>query len=96
MKKLILSIVLVFMAITLSAQRKTNYEKYWQAREDSIKKSQAVNTESQVQRVDQEDTLQAIVDTIVQQNPDVQVNYFEVGGRSLNVNSAREKSRGAQ
>jgi hypothetical protein len=76
MKKLILSIVLVFMAITLSAQRKTNYEKYWQAKEDSIKKSQAI-TESPVQRVDQEDTLQAIVDTLVQQNPDVRVNYFE-------------------
>ena len=77
MKKLWLIIVFVLLALTLSAQKKSNYEKYWQAREDSIKKSQAVNTESQVQRVDQEDTLQAIVDTIVQQNPDVQVNYFE-------------------
>jgi uncharacterized membrane protein YgcG len=77
MKKLWLSIVFVLLALTLSAQKKSNYEKYWQAREDSIKKSQAVNTESQVQRVDQEDTLQAIVDTVVKYNPDVQVNYFQ-------------------
>jgi uncharacterized membrane protein YgcG len=107
MKKLWLSIVFVLLALTLSAQKKSNYEKYWQAREDSITQSQTTlsgnATENQItsvkseyddvyyqpskdgkivkhakrKRINQEDTLQAIVDTVVQQNPDVQANYFE-------------------
>ena len=107
MKKLWLSIVFVLLAFTLSAQKKSNYEKYWQAREDSITQSQTTlsgnATENQItsvkseyddvyyqsskddkivkhakrKRINQEDTLQAIIDTVVQQNPDVQVNFFE-------------------
>lgn len=40
MKKLILIIILAFLTSVLFSQRKSNYEKYWQAREDSITKSQ--------------------------------------------------------
>ena len=106
MKKLWLSIVFVLLALTLSAQKQSNYEKYWQTREDSITQSQTTlsgnATENQItsvkpeyddiyyqpskdgkkikqhkKRVDQEDTLQAIVDTVVNYNPDVHINYFE-------------------
>ena len=54
MKKLLLSIALALLTFTLSAQ-KSNYEKYWQAREDSITKSQTTlgngATEKQVTSV---------------------------------------------
>jgi uncharacterized membrane protein YgcG len=104
MKRLLLLIVLVFLTLTLSAQKKSDYEKYWQAREDSIAKSQTTlsnnATKNQItsvkpeyddlyyqpskdaqkvkkhKRVNTEDTLRAIVDTLVKQNPDIQVNYY--------------------
>jgi hypothetical protein len=44
MKKLLLSIVFVLLALTLSAQKLSNYEKYWQAKEDSITKSQTTSS----------------------------------------------------
>ena len=102
MKKLLLSIALALLTFTLSAQ-KSNYEKYWQAREDSITKTQTTlskgATEKQVtsakpeyddlyyqpskdvqkvkkhKRVNTEDTLRAVIDTLVKENPDIQVNY---------------------
>jgi hypothetical protein len=105
MKKLLLSIVLVLLTFTLSAQKISNYEKYWQAREDSITKSQMTSsnnaTENQItsvkpeyddlyyqpnkdaqkikkhKRVNTEDTLRAIVDTLVKENPNINVNYYE-------------------
>src|ERR1035437_1628933 len=105
MKKLWLSIVFVLLAFTLSAQKQSNYQKYWQAREDSITKSQVTSsnnaTENQVtsvkpeyddlyyqsnkdaqrvkkhRKVNTEDTLRYIVDTLAKQNPDIQVNYYE-------------------
>jgi hypothetical protein len=53
MKKLLLIIALVLLSFVLSAQ-KTNYEKYWQAREDSIAKSQT-----------NKDTINADTNTII-------------------------------
>ena len=105
MKKLLLTIVFALLVLTLSAQKVSNYEKYWQAKEDSITKSQMTSsnntTESQItsvkpeyddvyyqsnkdakklkkqKRVNTEDTLRAIVDTLVNDNPDIQVNYYD-------------------
>lgn len=51
MKRPLLSIVLVLLALSLSAQKLSNYEKYWQAREDSIAKSQTtLNTDTLIQK----------------------------------------------
>jgi hypothetical protein len=104
MKKILLIICLLLLASILSAQKKTNYEKYWQAREDSITKSQTTlsnnATENQItsakpeyddlyyqpgkdisivkkhKKVNTEDTLRAIVDTLVNENPDISINYM--------------------
>jgi hypothetical protein len=108
MKKLLLIIGVVLLTSTLSAQKLTNYQKYWQAREDSIAQSQNAlsnnATENQItsaksveyddlyfqpskdgKRVKHvrkrnlitEDTLlYNAVDTLVKENPDIQVNYI--------------------
>ena len=108
MKKLLLIIGIVLLTSTLSAQKLTNYQKYWQAREDSIARSQTTlsnnATENQVtsvksteyddlyfqpndngkkvkharkRNVIRQDTLEYnIVDTLVNENPNVQVNNY--------------------
>jgi len=107
MKNLLLSVMFVLLTLTLLAQKQSNYEKYWQVREDSITKSQMTSsnnaTENQLtsakpeyddiyyqpdkdakiikhknkKRMSTEDTLRYIVDTLVKQNPDINVNYYE-------------------
>ena len=63
MKKLLFSIIVIFLTSALFAQKKTNYEKYWQAREDSIKKSEAsVDTMNS-----------AVSDTIIQ---NIEINNY--------------------
>lgn len=81
MKKLLFIIVATFITCATFAQRnKTNYEKYWQAKEDSITKSQMTlskyNTENQMTSINTQDTLQATVDTLAIENPDINVNYY--------------------
>ena len=96
----------MLLALSLSAQKLSNYEKYWQAREDSIAKSQTTlsqdTTEKQIsstkpeyddlyyqpnkdvkkvkhakRKVVVKDTLTYVVDSLVNQNSDISVNYFD-------------------
>lgn len=91
MKRLLLIITLVLMTLTLSAQKKSNYEKYIEAKEDSINKSQAVIADKPVEYDDlyyqpskdatkikkhKRADVDQIVDTLVKENPDIQVNYI--------------------
>ena len=52
MKKLILIIIFALLTSVLFSQKKSNYEKYWQAKEDSIKKNQVAVTEKQIVEFD--------------------------------------------
>lgn len=48
MKRLILITIFAFLGLTIKAQ-KSDYEKYWQAREDSINKSQISSTNKKIE-----------------------------------------------
>ena len=75
MKTLLLVIFFVLMTLVLSAQKKSNYEKYWQAREDSITKSQMTLSNDTVKN-QQFSAKQEYIDTLAKENPNIQVNYY--------------------
>jgi hypothetical protein len=77
MKKSLLTIVFALLAFTLSAQKLSNYEKYWQAKEDSITKSQTTSSNNATEKQITSANQQYILDTLVKENPDIQVNYYE-------------------
>src|ERR1035437_1095384 len=75
MKKLLFIIVATFITCATFAQgNKTNYEKYWQAKEDSITKSQMTLSNNTIRQERQD--VDAVVDTLVNENPDINVNYY--------------------
>ena len=91
MKKLFFIFVLALLSSVMFAQKKSNYEKYWQAREDSINKSTASITTAKPEYDDlyyqpskdakkikkhKRADVDVIVDTLVSENPDIQVNYY--------------------
>lgn len=92
MKKLLLFIIVIFLTITLSAQKKSNYEKYWEAREDSINKSQVISDKPEYDdlyyqpSVDDRKAKQKkhrtdvdlIVDTLINENPNIKVSYYYI------------------
>lgn len=79
---------LVFMGLILSAQKKSNYEKYWQAKEDSLNKTTATakpeyddlyyqpSKDAKKVKKNKRIDVDQIVDTLVNDNPDIQVNYY--------------------
>jgi hypothetical protein len=89
MKKLFLILTLVLLSCLLTAQKKSNYEKYWQAREDSINKTQTVaqapveyddlyyqpSKDAKKIKKQKRSNVDQIVDTIVKYNPEVRVTY---------------------
>ena len=88
MKRLLLIMSLVLMTLVLSAQKKSNYEKYWQAREDSLNKTTATakpeyddlyyqpSKDAQKVKKNKRTDVDQVVDTLVKDNPDIQVNYY--------------------
>jgi uncharacterized membrane protein YgcG len=88
MKKLLLIMSLVFMGLILSAQKKSNYEKYWQAKEDSLNKTTATakpeyddlyyqpSKDAKKVKKNKRIDVDQIVDTLVNDSPDIQVNYY--------------------
>jgi hypothetical protein len=102
MKKTLLIIALALLTSTLLAQKKSNYEIYWQAREDSITKSQMTlsrdTTEKLISSAKSEyddlyyqpnkdakkvkhvkkDNVDILIDTIIKENPNISINYYDI------------------
>ena len=85
MKKLLFIIVATFITCATFAQKKSDYEKYWQAREDSITKSQmtlskdSIKTQATLSKTiihQKRQDVDAVVDTLVKENSDINVNYY--------------------
>jgi hypothetical protein len=91
MKKLILSLIIIFLTGTLLSQKKSNYEKYIQSKEDSI-----INNESFASKPEYDDLyyqpskdtkkikkhkrsdIETIIDTLVKENPEIEINTYYV------------------
>ena len=63
----------MLITFMLSAQKVSNYEKYWQAREDSLRNDQNYVAENN----DLYDQPINAVDTLVRENPNIDVNYYD-------------------
>ena len=93
MKKLILSLIVIFLMGSLLSQKKSNYEKYVQAKEDSISNIESSVSESKpeyddlyyqpskdakkIKKVKRSYT-EAMIDTLVKENLDIQVNTYYI------------------
>jgi hypothetical protein len=87
MKRLLLTISLVLMTLILSAQKKSNYEKYWQAKEDSLNKTTATakpeyddlyyqpSKDAKKIKKQKRTDVDQVVDTLIKYNPEIKVTY---------------------
>ncbi len=90
MKRLLIIICLTLLTSVLLAQKKSNYEKYWQAREDSINNSQTVVSDKPVEYDDlyyqpskdnknvkkqKINDVNQVVDTLIKYNSEIKVIY---------------------
>lgn len=77
----------MLLALVLTAQKKTNYEKYWQAREDSITRCRMIDTTEKqvsefddlyyqpVKRLNHRRMTSNVIDTLITQNPQINITY---------------------